>query len=358
MIHYASQLANALSKYHEVFILVPTYTPQSYFSKNVHLLRIEAPPSVLKTAVLTANPIPFFRIITEIHKIHPQIIHFLDNHPWYLFLLPSLRRYNIIVTQHDVQAHPGEFMRGKVSILVHSILNRCACIIIVHGENLRNNLIKKGGEPQKIKVIPIGDFSLFLKWKKKNMHSKPGTLLFFGRILHYKGLDILLKAMIHLKTLTDVPPLCLVIAGEGSLDPYKKWLQKLSKKELVIMNYYIPDHEIAKIFQQAELVVLPYREASQSAVAQIAYAFKKPVLVTSVGSLPEAVEHEKTGIIVQPEDPVQLAEAILCLLKDTNKQKRLGIAGFAKMKREFGWDVIAQRVTEVYTTCYRGICRE
>ncbi|MBI4232354.1 glycosyltransferase family 4 protein, partial [Candidatus Peregrinibacteria bacterium] len=351
MVHYASQLANALSKYHEVFILVPTYTPQSYFSKEVKLLRIEAPPSVIKTALLTVNPIHFWQIIHKIHTIHPQIIHFLDNHPWYLFLLPSLRRYKLMVTQHDVQAHPGEYMRGKMSILVHSILNRYADFIIVHGENLRNILIKKGFEPHKVKVIPFGDNSLFLKWKKKNMHRKPGTLLFFGRILYYKGLDIFLRAVIHLKTLADCPPLRVVIAGEGSLDPYQEWLQKLSKElkeELVIMNDYIPDNEIAPLFQQAEIVVLPYREASQSGVVHIAYTFKKPVIVTSVGSLPEVVEQEKTGIIIPPEDPVQLSKAMLLLLKDTKKQKKLGRAGYTKMKKELGWDTIAQRITDLY----------
>ena len=96
------------------------------------------------------------------------------------------------------------------------------------------------------------------------------------------------------------------------------------------------------------MVVLPYIEASQSGIIPIAYAFKKPVVVTNVGSIPEVVDDGITGFIVPPKDPDALASAITKLLRDDKLRKEMGESAYRKMEEELSWDKIADKTIEVY----------
>lgn len=344
MIQYASQLANALSKKVEVFLLLPDYSDTSLFDKKVTLIRVKAPPSIIKTTVISANPAHFTRLIEIVHEINPDIVHFLDNHPWYLPLLPSLKKKKVFVTQHDVTAHPGERIRGKISIFMNKLLNKKADRVIVHGEKLKKKL-SHGVDKEKILVFPYGSMELFLKWKDNRIKEEPCTILFFGRILHYKGLDILLKALKIIKEKTGFK---LIIAGEGNLSPYKRLMTGAITQNIEIINRFIPDAEVPQYFQRASIVILPCREASQSGIVPVAYAFKKALICSDVGALSEAVENNKTGILIEPENPAVLAEKILYLLKNNDKRKKLGQAGYIKMKKELSWDSIASRLLNEY----------
>ena len=105
---------------------------------------------------------------------------------------------------------------------------------------------------------------------------------------------------------------------------------------------------MAPLFQKASVVVLPYTDASQSGVIPLAYAFKKPVIATNVGSLPEVVDHGMTGYLVPPGNVKKLEEAIIDLLKDEDKLKRMGQNAFKKAKEELSWDKIAHKTVDVY----------
>jgi starch synthase len=344
MLQYASQLANALSKKVKVFVLLPDYSDTTLFDKKVNLLRIKAPPNIIKTVMLTANPAHFSKIIKRMREIDPDIIHFLDNHPWYLFLLPSFKKKKFFVTQHDVMAHSGERLRGKITLLTNKALNKKAEKIIVHGEKLKKELIASV-PGKRILVFPMGSFEFYLKWKKKEIKEESNTILFFGRILHYKGLDILLKALKLVRKKTEFR---LIIAGEGDLSPYQELMTGELSQNIEIINKYIPEAEVPEYFQKASIVVMPYREASQSGIVPVAYAFKKALICTNVGALSEAVENNKTGMLIEPENPRVLAEKIVYLLKNKEKRKRLGQAGYLKMKKELDWDSIANRLLQEY----------
>ena len=94
--------------------------------------------------------------------------------------------------------------------------------------------------------------------------------------------------------------------------------------------------------------MLPYTEASQSGVIPTAYGFKKPVVVTGAGSLPEIVDDGKTGYIVPPRDPEALAGAIVSLLGDPEACRRMGEQGYMKLKTDMAWSAIAQSILSVY----------
>ena len=121
----------------------------------------------------------------------------------------------------------------------------------------------------------------------------------------------------------------------------------LEKKSFIVINRYIPYREGAKLFQRCSVVVLPYIEGSQSGVVFPAYAFKKPVVVTDVGSLPEIVDDGITGFVVSPRDPRALAEKIILLLENEKLRRKMGKNAYKKLKTDLSWDKISE-IIEIY----------
>lgn len=139
----------------------------------------------------------------------------------------------------------------------------------------------------------------------------PRVLLFFGYIRKYKGLDILLDAFARLPREMGVH---LVVAGEfyDSEHGYREQIRTLQIQDRVTLrSEYLPNEEVARYFSAADAVVLPYRSATQSGIAQIAYNFGTPVIATDVGGLSEVVLNDRTGLVVPPQDPAALAGALL-----------------------------------------------
>lgn len=167
-------------------------------------------------------------------------------------------------------------------------------------------------------------------------------LLFFGIVRHYKGLDILIEA---LPPLLNELPVHLVVAGEFWEDEIMYWKQikRLGLETAVtIDNRYIPDEELTSYVHAADVVILPYRSATQSAVVQVAYGHHCPVITTDVGGLAEAVEDGYTGLIVPPEDPQALAKAILFYLK--NDLRTVFVDNLQTKNGKFSWNELAQNL--------------
>ena len=137
------------------------------------------------------------------------------------------------------------------------------------------------------------------------------VLLFFGFVRHYKGLDLLIRAMPHVRRAH--PAACLVVVGEfyEPRSEYDKIIRELSLQDCVtIRDDYCPNEEVGKYFAACDAVVLPYRSATQSGIIQIAYALDTPVITTKVGGLCEVIEEGVTGFVVPPDDPLLIAEAV------------------------------------------------
>ncbi|MDR0793527.1 MAG: glycosyltransferase family 4 protein, partial [Chitinophagaceae bacterium] len=134
------------------------------------------------------------------------------------------------------------------------------------------------------------------------------TILFFGFIRAYKGLDILLKAMKILaeksKTENIILPK-LLIAGEfyGDKEKYFSLIKELDiEPQLILRTGFIPDSEVRYYLSAADFVIQPYRNATQSGVTPLAYHFEKPMLVTNVGGLPDMVPDGKVGVVAAPDE--------------------------------------------------------
>lgn len=174
-------------------------------------------------------------------------------------------------------------------------------------------------------------------------------LLFFGFIRNYKGLDILIRAFSDSRLRGR--NLKLLVAGEfyENAAPYMKLVKESGlENDIIFYDKFIADKEVGLFFSGADLVVQPYKSATQSGVTQIAYHFDKPMLVTDVGGLKEIVKHEKCGYVVEPE-PEKIADAIIDYFD--NNRKIAFTECVKKEKERFSWNKMTDSVTEVFYRC-------
>ena len=169
--------------------------------------------------------------------------------------------------------------------------------------------------------------------------------LFFGFIRNYKGLDLLLEAMADERI--GQMGIKLIVAGEfyGDPKPYMEQIERLGIGDRVILKTdFIPDSEVNRYFCAADVVVQPYKTATQSGVTQIAFNFEKPMIVTNVGGLPEIVPNEKVGFVVEP-DAKTIADAIVRYYEE-GWQDRL-TEGVKEEKKKYLWENMTKAISEV-----------
>jgi alpha-maltose-1-phosphate synthase len=335
--HYISQLSNALAKKESVTVIAPFGVHGTSFSPDVKV--IEAPIGNTMGAVANSIiPTKALELKKIVEQENPDIIHINSVEPSLWAFLLSVRHYPKIATIHDLNPHPGSLkvlLGGIVGTRLH--IQLCDAFI-VHCKVSTNDLNTK----KPVFVIPHGDYS-FLVSNVGTPATEENAVLFFGRIVEYKGLNYLIEAMELVQR--KIPDAKLIVAGSGNIDKYTASLNRINSE---VHNRYVSDSEIPGFFQRSKLVALPYIEGTQTGVVPIAYAFKKPVVVTDVGCIPEVVDDGVTGFVVPPQDPMALTEAITKLLETDAKRKAMGEKAYEKMQRELSWTEIARRTVETY----------
>lgn len=140
--------------------------------------------------------------------------------------------------------------------------------------------------------------------------------LFFGFVRRYKGLHVLMRALPSI--VERLPSFRLIVAGEfyESRTTYLSLIDRPLRDHLILHDHYIPSEHVGRYFAAADLVIQPYTTATQSGVAQIAFHYGVPLIVTDVGGLAEVVPHEKAGLVVPPDDPAALAAAVVRFFGD------------------------------------------
>lgn len=170
-------------------------------------------------------------------------------------------------------------------------------------------------------------------------------MLFFGFIRDYKGLDLVLQAMAD-ERIRELN-VKLIVAGEFYTDPKPYWdliTQLNIADKLVLKTDFISDSEVKYYFCAADMVVQPYKHATQSGVTQICYHFDRPMLVTNVGGLPEIVPHGKVGYVVEPT-PKDIADAIVDFYKE---HREFVMRDNIKIeKKKYTWAEMLNRISEV-----------
>lgn len=179
------------------------------------------------------------------------------------------------------------------------------------------------------------------------------VILFFGLVRKYKGLHTLLEAMPMVAE--HLPEAHLVVAGEFYDDerPYRDQIRARGLEDRVhIRAEFIPDAEVPRLFAAADLVAQPYVTATQSGVAQVAFHFERPLVVTDIGGLAEIVPHEQAGLVVPPEDPHALAAAITRFFQEDGLAERLA-GGVRRQKAAHSWDRVCEAVEDLAAPDHR-----
>lgn len=177
--------------------------------------------------------------------------------------------------------------------------------------------------------------------KKLNLDTEKPLILFFGFIRKYKGLDLLLEAVANADIRSK--KVQVVVAGEFYDDPkeYMDIIEKHKLDNVILRNEFIADDQVALYFSACDMVVQPYRSATQSGVTQIAFHFEKPMLVTDVGGLSEIVPHKKAGYVVDPE-PTAITDAILDFYNHNREEEMQQHVRNEKAK--YAWDKLVGKI--------------
>jgi glycosyltransferase involved in cell wall biosynthesis len=226
-----------------------------------------------------------------------------------------------IHTIHDLDPHSGTGYGGLLYLWNNSIL-RWADHILVHGQVYREQLVQRRLRETQVSYTPL--LHLFLSYEAEAAlrQTQPAAtrepfVLFFARIEAYKGIDTLFEAMRQLNGHNAVRA---IVAGKGEL-------KQAVPENVEVRNRLMGDAEAIDLFSRCSLVVLPYRDATQSALIGAAYFFGKPVVVTRTGALPEYVADGVTGWIIEPGNATALAERLGVAIHDPARLQQMGQAG-------------------------------
>jgi len=189
------------------------------------------------------------------------------------------------------------------------------------------------------------------------------VVLFFGHVEWRKGLERLIQAFDLLAV--DYSDLYLVIAGTANEDfsPYQRLIAKLRARDRVVVHLgWIEFSEMQRYFNAAFVVVLPYRRISQSGVIQLAYAYRRPLVVANVGGIAEVISEDATGVVAASGEPADLADAVRQLLSSPDEAIRMGERGRVLAETKYSWSGVAREVSEYYRlvcrlTGHSAICR-
>jgi glycosyltransferase involved in cell wall biosynthesis len=286
---------------------------------------------VVPGRVRSASAVPvMLGIRRALRRWRPHVVHVHENHDPRLLALTS--GYRTVLTVHDPLGHPGapELTRSE-NWAFRRWFHR-ADRFIVHGQALVGELRPIVGSRRPIAVIHHGTDA---RAEPLPVPADP-TVLLFGRLEQYKGVEVLVAAMQFVWERR--PDARLVVAGEGDAARLVP-----AEQRTTLMAHYISEAEVDGVLAGASLVALPYTQASQSGVGLLAIAAGVPVVVSDLGALPELAYDD--SFVSVAGDPRALAEAILRHLDD-GADVRARVLDYARAN--FSWEESARRTTELY----------
>ena len=321
--------------------LFPSAVPAYWEAAKSFRLASFANPGTLHPATVATSR----AIVRAIERIAPDIVHFDDVSLRLALALPGLRAINLL-NVHDPEPHTGD-ENWRTTLARRLVFPRVRRFRL-HGRAFERRFgMRYRIPPDRIESIPMGPYDVFRSWVTRPVDRDATMVLFAGRIQAYKGLDILYAAAPSVAR--RVPGVRFVVAGEpvpGYQLPVPPELPNGGRIDLLLD--YIPSDRMAELQQRAAVVACPYRDATQSGVVLTAYAFGTPVVATATGSLPEYVGDGQTGLLVEPGNAEQLADALVRALTDGPLRRRMS-EGIAHLRDgPMSWTRIAERVLDAY----------
>ena len=347
-----------MSEGHEVTIYTFTLQYPSFLFPGKTQYSQEQPPADLKIvrSLNSCNPLSWRKTGKRIKRDCPDLLICCY---WTSFMAPAFSTVERIARGNG---------KTRCIALVHNLLPHEPSVIdkwfaplfVRHTDGfvaLSESVVRdidrfdKSNKPKTFSPHPVYDHYGELHGKDEacerlGLPTENEYMLFFGLVRAYKGLDLLLDAFGMVKE--SLPDLRLLVAGEFYEDEekYRKQIAENGLEDKVVVhNEFIADDDLQYWFSAADLIVQPYKSATQSGVTQVAFHFEKPMLVTNVGGLGEIVHHGKMGYTVEPK-----AEAIAEALTDFYTQQReLPFTEYVrKEKDKYTWDKLTKKFMEIY----------
>lgn len=310
---------------------------------------------VIETKINSINPINWIKIARQIKREKPDYVIFRY---WLPFMGPCLgtiakhikKSTSIKIIAITDNLIPHEKRIGDTAFTKYFV-KQCDGFIAMSNSVLDD--LDKFISTDKKMFLPHPIYDIFgekvdksVALKHLQLNSNDKHILFFGFIRKYKGLDLLLEAMADSRI--RQLGLKLIVAGEYYEDAtvYNNIIStnKL-ENNIILKTEYISNQEVRYYFCAADMIVQPYRAATQSGVTQIAYHFEKPMLVTNVGGLPEIVPNNKVGYVTEI-DPKSIADAI-CDFYENNREQNFS-QNIIIEKQRFLWSTFVKGLQDLY----------
>ena len=327
--------------------------PSLLFPGKTQFSNSEKPDLDIEVSVNSINPFNWLKIGKRIRKEKPDILLFKY---WTPFMAPCFgtiarmvkknRHTKIIVIVDNMIPHERHFY----DTLLTNYFIKPVDAYIAMSKSVFDDIERfDPKKPKKLSPHPLYD-NYGEKLHRTEALQRLGLednfiyFLFFGFIRSYKGLDLLIEAFSDAR-LREFP-VKLIVAGEfyENEKPYLEAIQKYNLSDNIILRTdFIPNEEIKNYFCAVDLIVQPYKSATQSGVTQIGYHFEKPMLVTNVGGLAEIIPNGKVGYVVEPVKE-EIAEALLDFLKNKPDFSQ----GICEEKQKYTWDKLVLIIDSVY----------
>jgi glycosyltransferase involved in cell wall biosynthesis len=330
--------------------------PAIFFPGKTQYAGWEAPEGLdIRRTVSSVNPFNWIRVGNRIKKEKPDLVIFKY---WIPLMAPCFgtiircmkknRHTKVICIADNIIPHerrPGD--KQLTSYFMQAVDG----VVAMSKSVYEDILIFRKDIPRAICPHPLFDnfgekIDRDVAVQKLNLDPSPRYMLFFGFIRDYKGLDLLLKALVN--PVLNKMPVKLIVAGEfyTNSQPYFELIEKLGLGDKVILiNKFIADQEVNSYFCAADIVVQPYKDATQSGVTQIGYHFNKPMLVTNVGGLAEIIPDQRAGYVVPPDEEA-IARALIDFYE--HKRQREFEANVAEEKKKFSWSNMVGTIEKVF----------
>jgi glycosyltransferase involved in cell wall biosynthesis len=274
----------------------------------------------------------------------------VDVSPRLALALPTFRRVPIVLAVHDPEPHSGE-RNWRKRLARRLAYPRAAKFVLYNAPFQAAFAARYRIAPSAIEVTRLGVYDVCAQWPSGTA-GPPRTVLFFGRLSAYKGLDVFYDAA---RLVAErVAGVTFVVAGrpvEGYTPPPLPALPRGGAIQLI--DRYLSNSDAAALFRSALVVVCPYRDATQSGVVLSAFAFGVPVIATAVGGLPEYVLPERTGLLVPPGDAPALSAAIERVVCDPALVGQLSRSIASAAAGEFHWRHTAEALVHTYQSAAR-----
>ncbi|QGA81921.1 glycosyltransferase family 4 protein [Halomicrobium sp. LC1Hm] len=296
--------------------------------------------------------IGMLQLVNHLNRWDPDIIHF-QWLPLPVVDVPLMhlieRIAPTILTVHDSTPFQGA-ATSRIQRLMARKGPRVVDKVIVHTEETKDKLVDASVPQADISVIPHGVIRYPMTDHLRTNTSDETTVLFFGNVKPYKGVDILIDAVARL------PPevrqkLRVVIAGRphGSADELKQKSHSLDINASITWELgYIEHEHVSMYFQRSDIVVFPYRHIDQSGALMTALPFGKPIIATEVGGFEDVLTDGVHGRLVPPDNADALSSALADVLTDNHRRAEMGDAVVELADNTYSWGRIAEMTTEMY----------